>query len=171
MRTKCWSIATFHRPIHSHWSLPLSKEYFRAVLKVTRLRIYLSRFVVSLTVNSASGGIPLSSVKKFSFLFCITCILQLAGIVSHCWIQSWCWGSGFPGNLRFLGVAGKMLGLNPDHITVDQQPCSHPSLLDKYRDVLLYCNNVNFVLGKWMWLAARLVVSTVPTVCRYSRQI
>jgi hypothetical protein len=24
MRTKCRSIATFHRPIHSHWSLPLS---------------------------------------------------------------------------------------------------------------------------------------------------
>ncbi len=23
MRTKCRSIATFHRPIHSHWSLPL----------------------------------------------------------------------------------------------------------------------------------------------------
>jgi hypothetical protein len=23
MRTKCQSIATFHRPIHSHWSLPL----------------------------------------------------------------------------------------------------------------------------------------------------
>ncbi len=25
MRTKCRSIATFHRPIHSHWSLPLTK--------------------------------------------------------------------------------------------------------------------------------------------------
>jgi hypothetical protein len=25
MRTKCRSIATFHRPIHSHWSLPLIK--------------------------------------------------------------------------------------------------------------------------------------------------
>jgi hypothetical protein len=25
MRTKCQSIATFHRPIHSHWSLPLSE--------------------------------------------------------------------------------------------------------------------------------------------------
>jgi hypothetical protein len=24
MRTKCRSISTFHRPIHSHWSLPLS---------------------------------------------------------------------------------------------------------------------------------------------------
>ncbi len=24
MRNKCQSIATFHRPIHSHWSLPLS---------------------------------------------------------------------------------------------------------------------------------------------------
>ncbi len=24
MRTKCRSIATFHRPIHSHWSLPLN---------------------------------------------------------------------------------------------------------------------------------------------------
>ncbi len=26
MRTKCRSMATFHRPIHSHWSLPLSFE-------------------------------------------------------------------------------------------------------------------------------------------------
>jgi hypothetical protein len=25
MRTKCRSIATFHRPIHSHWSLPTFK--------------------------------------------------------------------------------------------------------------------------------------------------
>jgi hypothetical protein len=27
MRTKCRSIATFHRPIHSHWSLPLSNQW------------------------------------------------------------------------------------------------------------------------------------------------
>ncbi len=27
MRTKCRSIATFHRPIHSHWSLPLNNEW------------------------------------------------------------------------------------------------------------------------------------------------
>jgi hypothetical protein len=26
IRTKCRLIATFHRPIHSHWSLPLRKE-------------------------------------------------------------------------------------------------------------------------------------------------
>ncbi len=26
MRTKCRLIATFHRPIHSHWSLPLSPK-------------------------------------------------------------------------------------------------------------------------------------------------
>ena len=26
MRTKCRSIATFHRPIHSHWSLPLKLQ-------------------------------------------------------------------------------------------------------------------------------------------------
>jgi hypothetical protein len=26
MRTKCRSIATFHRPIHSHWSLPLTES-------------------------------------------------------------------------------------------------------------------------------------------------
>ena len=30
MRTKCRSIATFHRPIHSHWSLPLSTEKISA---------------------------------------------------------------------------------------------------------------------------------------------
>jgi hypothetical protein len=28
MRTKCRSIATFHRPIHSHWSLPLRTALF-----------------------------------------------------------------------------------------------------------------------------------------------
>ncbi len=44
MLTKCRSIATFHRPIHSHWSLPLSfctKPAFRPRLEVSRN----SRFV------------------------------------------------------------------------------------------------------------------------------
>ncbi len=31
MRTKCRSIATFHRPIHSHWSLPLRQFWVNDV--------------------------------------------------------------------------------------------------------------------------------------------
>ncbi len=32
MRTKCQSIATFHSPIHSHWSLPLMANFWLKVL-------------------------------------------------------------------------------------------------------------------------------------------
>ncbi len=35
MRTKCRSIATFHRPIHSHWSLPLNAVVGLCSLKLS----------------------------------------------------------------------------------------------------------------------------------------
>jgi hypothetical protein len=54
MRTKCQSIATFHRPIHSHWSLPLTMVFKvlvtlrYSVLKIIRVNAektkYLGKF-------------------------------------------------------------------------------------------------------------------------------
>jgi hypothetical protein len=42
MRTKCRSIATFHRPIHSHWSLPLSCKGLRLdAHRPTMLLVYI----------------------------------------------------------------------------------------------------------------------------------
>ncbi len=41
MRTKCRSIATFHRPIHSHWSLPLTG-------KLNKTYLFCRRFSSSL---------------------------------------------------------------------------------------------------------------------------
>jgi hypothetical protein len=39
MRTKCRLIATFHRPIHSHWSLPLKHniQYVRHIFEILRI--------------------------------------------------------------------------------------------------------------------------------------
>ncbi len=49
MRTKCRSIATFHRPVHSHWSLPLNNQKLKKnynwkffFLFWSKIAIYLS---------------------------------------------------------------------------------------------------------------------------------
>ncbi len=71
MRTKCPSIATFHRPIHSHWSLPLSSEHLvpttqiycltSAIISETQIRIkeYIFKYYDTI----------LHSITKPSFQF------------------------------------------------------------------------------------------------------
>jgi hypothetical protein len=58
MRTKCRSIATFHRPIHSHWSLPL-KKFFHIfsflILHICRCKhgVFRNKFISLVSVLTA----------------------------------------------------------------------------------------------------------------------
>ncbi len=56
MRSKCRSIATFHRPIHSHWSLPLTAI---CLTKFTFLFKLLKRVLILCCL-----------IQKFLSLFC-----------------------------------------------------------------------------------------------------
>jgi hypothetical protein len=62
MRTKCRSIATVHRPIHSHWSLPLRGQKSLGPLKmslktaqkviVPQKKNYVPQFLKQRDINS-----------------------------------------------------------------------------------------------------------------------
>ncbi len=81
MRTKCRSIATFHRPIHSHWSLPLRQFYlflphnqFERTYKHAleyHLQTYASRKVTYIQ-RKIRGPTPPYSVIVSQFLSVLT---------------------------------------------------------------------------------------------------
>jgi hypothetical protein len=62
MRTKCRSIATFHRPIHSHWSLPLTK-----VLMTKNWKIYSWNFFLLFLIRNCNLLFPRPPKQRPSY--------------------------------------------------------------------------------------------------------
>jgi hypothetical protein len=70
MRTKCRSIATFHRPIHSHWSLPLSINVIVIIMKNNSKRHpFLISYCMSYNREHRKQYEPAVKVLTFGWAF------------------------------------------------------------------------------------------------------
>jgi hypothetical protein len=85
MRTKCESIATFHRQIHSHWSLPLNSWLFSFYFPARSFCRYHSKFSCwKLLPKKQKEQRQKQPDLSFSDVFSLPVHFEFFAIFSHC---------------------------------------------------------------------------------------
>jgi hypothetical protein len=72
MPTKCQSISTFHRPIHSHWTIPLTQAYRLQRLGLRRRNSFVFAYLHSKKILEKIFYLTQNFVKAKKYIFSVS---------------------------------------------------------------------------------------------------